>query len=165
MGIRSSDHGVHRHKEHQLPSNIFIMRSLAFQVILATVTVGLAAAQGDQGQESSGDVYQRRLHNYGRFRQGQRGGQLSDQFGGQLGGQIGGQQPEEGQGEPQDPIQTIIQLVMIQQQLEAQKIQVPTPSAGLVGRLFDVYLGPQEQEQGGEQGGEEGQGPPQQQGD
>ena len=86
------------------------------------MSVGLAAAQGDQGQESSGDVYQRRLHNYGRYRQNQRGGQLSDQFGGQQGGQIGGQQPEEGQGEPQDPIQTIIQLVMIQQQLEAQKV-------------------------------------------
>ena len=93
------------------------------------MTVGLAAAQGDQvvGQESSGDVYQRRLHNYGRYRQTQRGGQfngqLGDQFGGQPGGQIGGgQQPEEAQGEPQDPIQTIIQLVMIQQQLEAQKV-------------------------------------------
>ena len=91
------------------------------------MTLGLAAAQGDQGQESSGDVYQRRLHNYGRYRQSQRGGhfsgQPSGQFGAQQGGQPGGEQPEEGQqGEPQDPIQTIIQLVMIQQQLEAQKV-------------------------------------------
>ena len=84
--------------------------------------MGLAAAQGDQGQESSGDVYQRRLHNYGRYRQSQRGGQFNGQPGGQFGAQQG-VQPEEGQqDEPQDPIQTIIQLVMIQQQLEAQKV-------------------------------------------
>ena len=82
--------------------------------------MGLAAAQGDQviGQESSGDGYQRRLHNYGRYRERQ----ISGQQVGQFGAQPGGQQPEEGQGEPQDPIQTIIQLVMIQQQLEAQKV-------------------------------------------
>ena len=101
----------------------FMIVSQAFNLILATVSVGLAAAQVDQGQESSGDVYQRRLHNYGRFRQRQTGGQLSGQLSDQFGGQQGGQQPEEGQqGEPQDPIQTIIQLVMIQQQLEAQKV-------------------------------------------
>ena len=87
------------------------------------MTVGLAAAQGDQGQESSGDVYQRRLHNYGRYRQRQTGGQLGRQLSDQFGGQQVGQQPQEGQGEEsQDPIQTIIQLVMIQQQLEAQKV-------------------------------------------
>ena len=99
--------------------------SQALNIILATVSVGLAAAQGDQGQESSGDIYQRRFRNYGRHRLGQLGlqpGQFAAQQGGQPGGQPGGQQPEEGQGEPQDPIQTIIQLVMIQQQLEAQKV-------------------------------------------
>ena len=45
-------------------------------------------------------------------------------------------------------------LVTNQQNIELEKIRVPTPSADLVGRLFDFYIGPQ-QEGGDEEGAEE----------
>ena len=49
------------------------------------------------------------------------------------------------------PIDQIIVLVTNQQNIELEKIRVPTPSADLVGRLFDFYIGPQ-QEGGDEEG-------------
>ena len=37
------------------------------------------------------------------------------------------------------------------------KVQVPTPSADLIGRLFDFYLGPQQEDDDDEEGGQGGQ--------
>ena len=55
------------------------------------------------------------------------------------------------------PINQIIVLITGQQMIEMEKIRVPTPSADLVGRLFDFYLGPQQEElrAGEEEGAEE----------
>ena len=52
------------------------------------------------------------------------------------------------------PIDQILELVTNEQMIELEKIMVPTPSAELVGRLFDFYLGPQQE--GGEEEGAEG---------
>ena len=64
-----------------------------------------------------------------------------------------------GEGEQQEelePIEQIIQLVITQQAIESQKVQVPTPSADLITRLFDFYLGPQQGQE--EEGAEENTG-------
>ena len=49
------------------------------------------------------------------------------------------------------PIDQILELVTNEQMIELEKIMVPTPSAELVGRLFDFYLGPQQEEEGAEE--------------